>query len=564
VVHDRFTIAARLREIAALLSLEGENRFKVRAYKRGAEALEHLTHDDLGAMVREDRLTEIEGVGSSISSVIRELFVEGTSSKLDEVRRRIPRGLLELSKLEGIGDVRLRALHEGLKISDLDALRRALDAGRVRSLRGFGAKTEQQIREALARYEANAERLRLLDALEERDRIIRHVEQHADTMRVETAGGLRRWHESVDAIELVTASRDPRSSVEHFTRFAEVLRVESVSDTEASVRLLNGTRARIAAVDPRRFAIAWIVHTGSVEHVAKLSAWAAERKIALASLEGESEEHIYRRLGLAFVPPELREGGDEIDLAQTLQPIGLVRDEDLRGFVHCHTDYSDGVASLKEMAEAADVLGAEYMTVTDHSPSAFYARGVEIDRLKKQWEEIDEVQAGVRVKLLRGTEADILADGSLDYPDAILEKLDVVIASIHSRHKLDPAAMTERIVRAMRHPLFKIWGHALGRLVLRRDPIACDVERILDVIAEERAAIEISGDPNRLELEPRWIRPARDRGIRFVISVDAHSTRALRYQTLGVHIARRGGVRADEVLNTLSFASFREAVRPSA
>jgi DNA polymerase (family 10) len=203
------------------------------------------------------------------------------------------------------------------------------------------------------------------------------------------------------------------------------------------------------------------------------------------------------------------------------------------------------------------------MTITDHSPSAFYARGVEIDRLKKQWDEIDDVQSKVRVKLLRGTESDILADGSLDYPDAILEKLDVVIASIHSRHKMDEDAMTDRIVRAMRHPVYKIWGHALGRLVLRRDPIKCDMEKVLDAIARARAAIEISGDPNRLELEPKWIRSARARGIPFVISVDAHSTRALSYQTLGVHAARRGAVEAREVLNALPFERFKAAVKPA-
>lgn len=284
----------------------------------------------------------------------------------------------------------------------------------------------------------------------------------------------------------------------------------------------------------------------------------AGRRLPMAA-----EADLYRHLGLPYIPPEMREDAGEVEAAVTgTLPEDLVALEDVRGLVHCHTTYSDGKHSVLEMARGAETLGMKYLTITDHSPTAFYAGGLPLDKLKRQWEDIDRAQEQVAVRLLRGTESDILADGSLDYPDDVLEKLDVIIASVHNRHKMDAAAMTRRIAAAMRKPQFKVWGHALGRYVLSRPPFACDVERILDVITESRAAVEINGDPHRLDMEPRWIREARKRDIRFVISTDAHSVKALENVRWGIDMARRGWVRKGEVLNTLDADGFREAVRP--
>ena len=243
-------------------------------------------------------------------------------------------------------------------------------------------------------------------------------------------------------------------------------------------------------------------------------------------------------------------------------PEDLITTEDIRGMVHCHTMYSDGKHSVEQMVSAAESLGMKYITITDHSPTAFYAGGVKIDRLQQQWEEIDRVQELTKIKILKGTESDILQDGSLDYPDWILEQFDVIVASIHSRYQMNSDQMTKRIVRAMRQPVFKIWGHALGRKIQSRPPFDCRVEEILDVIAESRAAVEINGDPYRLDMEPRWIREARKRKIKFVISVDAHSMNALHNVKYGVGIARRGWVRKSEVLNALGVKAFQKAVRP--
>ncbi len=281
-------------------------------------------------------------------------------------------------------------------------------------------------------------------------------------------------------------------------------------------------------------------------------------------LAAAGEPDLYRQMGMPYIPPEVREGSGEVAAALSGSlPDDLVTMDDLRGFVHCHTVYSDGKHTIEEMARAADAMGMSYLTITDHSPSAFYAGGLDLDRLKAQWDEIARVQELVSVRLLRGTESDIQADGSLDYPDQILEQMDVVIASVHARHRMDADRMTRRLVQAMQHPCFKIWGHALGRLVLSRPPIECRIEDVLDAAAASRAAIEINGDPHRLDLEPRLIRAARERGLRFVISVDAHSVADLANQRYGVAMARRGWVRRGDVLNTLDAPAFARAVSPA-
>ena len=266
---------------------------------------------------------------------------------------------------------------------------------------------------------------------------------------------------------------------------------------------------------------------------------------------------------MAYIPPELREDAGEIEAALAKKlPEDLVTEADIKGVVHCHTTYSDGIHTLEAMVRGAEEMGMKYITITDHSPTAIYANGVKLDRLKRQWDEIDEVQEKVSIKILRGTESDIVASGKLDYPDSVLEKFDVIVASIHARYKMDAEKMTERITTAMREPVFKIWGHALGRLLQRRPPFECDVERILDVIAESRAAIEINGDPYRLDLEPRWVREARKRKIKFVVSTDAHSIKAMNNIKYGVAMARRGWVTRKEVLNTLNTTAFAKAVKP--
>jgi len=567
---NRLAIARALTETADMLALTGREPFRARAYERGARVLERLGDADFARLVAERRLTTLAGIGQGLAAVIGDLAAAGRSETLEKVRHGLPAGAGELARIPGLGLRKIQALHDALGVETVEALRAVCEAGRVRKVRGFGAKTERRILEAIATLEAAPSgdapapsRVLLPHALDVAGRVLAHLRALPGVTVAEVAGDLRRFTETVDRLVVVLAARRPEAALE--AALASPFLVSSgVRDgLTARATLITGTPLDLRVTTPDHWAAALLAATGSDAHLAALVPLARARGVDLARAPGGDEAQLYRRLGLPYIPPELREGEGEVEAARAgTLPDDLVTLEDVRGLVHCHTVYSDGRHTIAQMARAADALGIRYLTITDHSPTASYAHGVETDRLRAQWDELARVQETVSVRLLRGTESDILADGALDYPDAVLEQLDVIIASIHARHRMDAARMTERIVRAMRHPCFKIWGHALGRLILSRPPIAVDLERILDVIAGSRAAIEINGDPHRLDLEPRLVRRARERGIPFVISTDAHATGELANLRYGVAMARRGWVRRGEVLNTLDVDAFLRAVSP--
>jgi DNA polymerase (family 10) len=557
-VIDKLEVARALREIGELLAFKGENAYRARAYQTGARAVEGV--EDLARLVDEQRLTEVRGIGDALARLVAELVLTGKSGLLERLRAEVPPGVLELARVPGLGTQKILTLHSTLGIASIAELKAACLDGRLATVRGFGAKTASRILDGIRRYETSREQLLLYDAQPIAEALLAWVRQNAAVVRVEAAGALRRWQETVTELELVAATDDAPGVLAHFAAFPRFAAVELRDGGGAAGRLPSGLPVELLAVAPDRFAAALLARTGSAAHLARLGERARRAGVSLDS-PVESEAAIYARLGLPWLPPEVREDAGELEEAAGFDD--LVVEADVQGLVHCHTVFSDGRNTIEEMARAADRMGMRYLTITDHSPSAYYAGGVTIDRLKAQWDEIARVQEQVQVRLLRGTESDILEDGALDYPDAVLERFDVIIASVHGRMKMDEAQMTARLVRAMRQPLFKIWGHALGRLVLRRDPFACRVETVLDAIAESRAAIEINGDPHRLDLEPRWVREARQRGIRFVVSTDAHSVAALGNVRYGVAMARRGRLRRDEVLNALDADAFARAVRPT-
>jgi len=558
---DRLTIARALREMAGLLDAVGGETFKARAYARGAEVIERLDAD-LGELVEARRLTGLPGIGPALAAMITELHQTGHSQTLEEQRRRVPVAALELSRIPRLGLDKIAALHAALGVKTLDDLEAACVAGRVRTVKGMTEKSEQRILEVIRKLRApEAQRVLLPEALAIAEAMTNHFGKAADTASAEVAGELRRWSESIDQLSLVVAADRPTDAMKHALRAPLLAEVTSRRHQVLEGRLASGLPLRVQIVSRPEHAPTLLRATGSTAHVEHLERLARERGVELA---GETEAEIYRALGLPFIPPELREGQGEIEAALAgALPVDLVSEGDVKGLVHCHTVFSDGQHTVEEMARAADALGMEYMTITDHSPAAAYAGGLTIDRLKAQWEEIARVQERVSVRLLRGTESDILADGSLDYPDWILEQLDVIIASIHRRHRMNADQMTERLVRAMSLPCFKIWGHALGRLILSRPPVECRVEEVLDAAARGRAAVEINGDPKRLDLAPRWLRAARERGLRFVVSTDAHSVGELGNVRYGAAMARRGWIERDEVLNTLSVREFARSVAPT-
>ena len=551
----RLEIALALREIGELLLAVGENPYRARAYLRGAEILERLDAD-LGVLIEEDRLTDVPGLGSALAALIAELAATGRSALLTSLRSRLPPGVLELRRVPGLTVRRIAALHDALGISSLGELQAACEAGRVREVKGFGEKTERKILAAIAASSERSSTALLHRATVWGELLLEHVRASPAVTRAEIAGDLRRGTETIARLDIVAASAEPASALEHFLKSPLAARTLERGAAHASVVLAPGLPATLWIAHPSGFGSALVLRTGSPAHVARLD--------GLGGRPWSEERELYRSLGLPPIPPELRENEGEIEAARAGElPDDLLTSSDLMGFVHCHTTYSDGKARLEQMVRGAEALGAGFITITDHSASAYYAHGLSIDRLEAQWDEIARLQEKTAVRILRGTEADILADGSLDYPDSVLERMDVVIASIHSRFGMDRDRMTTRLVRALSHPLFKIWGHPLGRLLERRPPFECRMEEVLDVAASTRTAIEINGDPRRLDLEPRWVRAARERGIPLVVGTDAHSVGGFRNAGYGVTMARRGWVRRSEVLNAQSPEVFRRAVRPA-
>ena len=564
-MKDRFQIAADLRRIAALLKIKGENPYKAQAYDRGARALESL-EGDLSALVSGRRLRDIPGIGATLASVVEEIHETGECRLLGQLREELPPGVIELSAVPALSLKKIIALNSALQIDSIAGLKAACEKGLVANVNGFGPKTQAKLLADIEELEKpKSGEILLHEAMDEAARLAGYLQACHEVMEIDLAGALRRRRETVRRLRIVASSDQPTAVIDCFIRYPALAQIETREQSRCMGRLASGLAVCVTVVPPAGHATTLHHQTGSTRHLAKLHA-------LMNSTEGfrsrgagkpiKNEEEIYRRMGLQPVPPELREDEGEIEAAQTGSLPRLLRESDLRGMIHCHTVYSDGRNSIEEMALAAEAIGMSYVTITDHSPSAFYARGVKLDRLRAQWDEIARVQERVQIKILKGTESDILADGSLDYPDALLEQFDIIIASIHSRHKMNAAQMTARLRRALSLPVFKVWGHPLGRMLPSRPPFACNMEEILDVAAEARCAIEVNGDPRRLDLEPRWIRAARARGIKFIVSTDAHSTAAMKHLSFGVAMARRGWLGADEVLNTLDTGEFSRAVHP--
>jgi DNA polymerase (family 10) len=554
---DSHAVAARLREIAAYLELDGE-RFRARAYEKAARSVE--SSQNLDKLIAEGRLTELPRIGESLARTIEEIAESGTVGLLERLRVRWPKVLVEMADLPGLGAARARKLYDEIAPDSLDDLAAALAAGRVRELEGFGPALEKKLIKGLENRDQRSEPLILAEARAVSESLAGYARGGPAVRDAVAAGSARRFMEVNDRLAIAVASREPEAVLEHMGRHPLVLSIERRATGPALARLASGALCEIhVAADG--FGLALLRATGSPAHVAAIEARAAAGGARLDGLPDEAA--VYRAVGLPFLPPEVRDGTDEIAAAEAGDDFAdLVQMSDLRGAVHCHTVYSDGKNTVVEMARAAEALGLEYITITDHSPTAHYAGGLSVERLHQQWAEIAEVQRQVGVRILRGTESDIRSDGELDYPHDVLGQMDIAIASIHARYRQDEDAMTHRLVTAMRQPLFKIWGHALGRLVLSRDPIPVRFDEVLDAICASPAAIEINGDPKRLDLDPERARRALARGVGFVLSCDAHSTQQLRYLELAVAMARRARIRRQHVMNTRPVDEFARAVRP--
>ena len=556
------TIAAQLRELAVYYELDGD-RHRAFAYERAAKSVEAA--NGLHRLIEEGRLEELPGIGPSIARVVAELARRGTVTVLERLRATWPALVVELAQLPRVGVPKARKIYQALKPADLEAVAAACKAGVISELPGFGKISEQKILQAIEERRIKGARVILIDAEAHASSLAHHLKATPAVSRVEICGPVRRWCEVVDRLAYAVASEDRDAVAERLAGFALVTSVErNAGDPNAPIIgfLAGGLRAEVCVVPPARFGWAQVVATGSDEHVALLRARAADRGMAIDKLEARDEQLVYTALGLPWIPPEVRDGTDEVTAALAGDRFtDLITLDDLTAAFHCHTTYSDGKHTIAEMTRAAAERGFDAITITDHSAAASYAGGLDLAQLRAQAGEIAALEAP-DARVLRGTEADILADGTIDVPPEMIGELDVVIASVHQRYKQDEDATTSRLIAAMRSPFFKIWGHALGRLVLRRDPIAVRLDEVLDALAESRAAIEINGDPYRLDLDPVNARKAKARGIKFVLSCDAHSTRGLDATRFAVAMARRARIRKQDVLNALPVDELAAAIRP--
>ncbi|MGO8971038.1 MAG: DNA polymerase/3'-5' exonuclease PolX [Myxococcaceae bacterium] len=570
-VLDSAFVARALREIALYLQLKGENAFKVRAYDLAAGRV-LAVGERLAEVVREGRLAELPNIGPALAERIVALHTTGTLPLWDELRAAYPPGILALLELPDLGPRKVATLWTSLGVGSVGALEEALRQGRVRTLKGFGEKSEARLLTGLEQYRAAHARRRLGEVLPLATALREELRRAPGVVRIEVAGSIRRFCETVSDVDLIASAAESAPVLEVLAHRRGVAAVLAKGDSKCSVRLDDGLQVDLRVLPDEDFATALHHFTGSKAHHVRLRGRARDLGLTISEwgvFRGEQklavpdEPALYRLLGMGYVPAELREDNGEFEaaLAGTL-PADLVEPRDVVGAVHAHTTWSDGRASLLDMARAAAARGLAYLTITDHSGAAGYASGLSPDRLRSQWKELEAVQAQVpEVRLLRGLEVDILQDGALDLPDALLQQLDIVIASVHVRHGQDVEAMTARVLRALDHPCTDVLGHPTGRLLQRREPAPLRMDEIFARAAERGVALEVNGNPDRLDLHAAHVRTALQAGCQLVASVDAHDTESLDNVLYAARTARKGGARRQDVLNTLGVESFLLALR---
>jgi DNA polymerase (family 10) len=565
-VHNA-EVAAIFDEIADLLELEGANPFRVRAYRNAARVVRDLGRDVAAMAAAGEDLTELPGVGADLAGKIREITTTGRCASLDELRLRTPPVLAKLLTIPGLGPKRIQALHRSLHIRTIDQLARAARAGRIHELPGFGEKTERRILQAIATRAGDAGRVPLALALQYAEPLADHLRRAPGVERVVVAGSDRRGKETVGDLDIL-ATASPREPVlERLVGCDEVASVLSRGSTRATVVLRSGLQVDLRVVAAESYGAALHYFTGSKAlniairqlgqqaglKINEYGVFRGDRRIA-----GRTEESVYASVGLPYIPPELRADRGEIEAARDRRLPKLVDLDDLRGDLHSHTDATDGRNNLREMARAARERGFEYLAITDHSRRVTVARGLDERRLLAQVEEIDRLNEELEgLTLLKGIEVDIREDGALDLPDEVLGRLEIVVASIHSRFNLSRERQTTRILRAMDHPHFHILAHPTGRLLLRREPYDLDLERILRHARQRGCSLELNAHPERLDLTDLACRMARDPGVLISIDSDAHTIHDFNNLRFGVGQARRGWLAKEDILNARPLAALR-------
>jgi DNA polymerase (family 10) len=564
-------IAERIDRLADLLAIRGENPFRVRAYRNAAFEIRTFPRR-LSAMVEAgEDLTEIHGVGATIARAIEELVRSGHLTALERIERREGHELADLLRIPGLGPKRVRLLHEALGVRSREDLERAARSGRIAELPGLGAKTEESILRALARGTPEDARTPWAEAEPAADALCAYLEGLSGVEKVIVAGSYRRGCETVGDLDVVVTARDGAAAIGRFTDYEDVERVISRGSTRATVLLRSGLQVDVRVVPAVSYGAALVYLTGSKAHSVRLRARAVKRHLKLNEyglyrgakrIAGSSEASIYKALGLAVVPPELREDRGEIEAAESGALPQLVKCSDLRGDLHVHTNASDGHASLAAMAAAARERGYAYLAVADHTQALRIAHGLDPKRLRRQLRAIEKLNEGFSgFQIVKAAEVEILADGTLDLPDSVLAELDIVIGAVHSHFDLPAQRQTDRILRAMDQPRFQLLAHPTGRLLQDRNPYPLEVERLIQGAAARGVWLEINSQPRRLDLSDTYARMAAEHGALLAISSDAHDVYQLANVRHGITQARRGWLTKTDIVNTRTLAGLRRAMR---
>jgi len=568
-VHNS-EIAEMFEEVADLLEIEGANEFRIRAYRNASRVVAGLSKSAADLVADEKALTELPGIGKDLAGKIAEICRTGKFPVLEECRCRASPGIRTLLRIPGLGAKRIRVLCDELKITGVEDLRKAADGGKLRGIRGFGPKIVQKIL-AEAKGLNGETRTKLIVAKEIANSLVDWLKGTRRIRQIEIAGSFRRGKETVGDLDILATCEDSGEVMNCFVNYEEVKEVISHGSTRSSVKLRSGINVDLRVVPDESFGAALHYFTGSKPHNIAVRTLGVKRGLKVneygvfkgeKQIGGRTEQEIYAQVGLPYIEPELREDRGEIDAAREGRLPRLVRLEDIRGNLHCHTTDSDGRYSIEEMAEAARERGYEYLAITEHSQRIAMVRGLDTKRLRQQMRRIDKLNEKLKgIRLLKSCEVDILEDGSLDLPHDVLKELDVVVCSIHSKLNLPAEKQTGRIIRAMDNPHFNILAHPTGRLIGRRAPSEFDIERVLKAARERGCMIEINAQPDRLDLPDIHCKTGKEIGVKFAISTDAHRISDLDLMRFGVSQARRGWLEPQDVVNTRSWPELQELLK---
>lgn len=561
---DKHEVARALEEIASLLDVRGENPFRIRAYRAAARSIINI-EKDLNRIVQEKRLEDLPGIGKDLAAKISTLVKTGKLPFLEKLKKSIPKTLLELLYIPGLGGKKIKILYDTLGIKTIEELTKACENNKLLEIKGFGRRSQEKILESILKLKTYGVRILWWDAQEMVEFFTKELRKIKGVKKVEVAGSFRRKLETIGDLDFVVATTQSRQVLDWFSK--QGIEVLGQGPTKVSIRLRNGLQADLRVVPENQFAYALLYFTGSKDHSIELRKRALQLGFSLNEYDLspreklKNEEAIYNALGIEYIPPELRENRGEIKAAEENRLPSLVEESDIKGILHCHTTYSDGHNTIEEMVEGAHAIGWQYLGISDHSKSSYQANGMDEKRLFEQIDKIKKLRKKAPIHIFQGLECDILPNGKLDFSHDILQKLDYVIASVHSLFKMDEKKMTARIIKAIENPYTTIVGHLSGRILLRRDPYALNVNKIIDAAIANEKIIELNAYPNRLDMDWRFWINAKEKGLKCCINPDAHQIKHLQFYRAGINIARKGWLEKKDIINTMTLKKIKSELK---